>query len=338
MTRERGSKAIKRCGLQTNPVSKERQSMMKSIFVQVFILVVVSTVFIACGAETSNDVNDVSEESESDGVCSPDCDDKECNFFYGEYCGECDLNERCLQGSCIVLDDSMALIPAGSFMMGCNSPIDDHCDSSENPYHEVNVSEFEIDITEVTVAQYRACVEDDGRCFEPLTYPYCNWGVLGRYSHPVNCIHWDGAKTYCRWAGKRLCSEAEWEKAARGTDGRIYPWGNEEATCDRAVMSNNSIYGYGCGDVRTWPVGLKPAGIYGLYDMAGNVWEWVEDDKHYNYEGAPDDGNAWLENNIGPGVLRGGGFRNTSVSLRASNRYTINPDHAVHYLGVRCCR
>ena len=226
-------------------------------------------------------------------------------------------------------------------MMGCNTDIDDNCDGDgrEEPYHEVNVPRFEIDVTEVTVGQYRVCVEDGGFCSEPGTGGYCNWDESDRESHPVNCVTWNQGKAYCEWSGKRLCSESEWEKSARGTDGRIYPWGNEEATCDRAVMRSSGDV-YGCGEDRTWPVGSKPAGVYGLYDMSGNVYEWVEDNWHSDYDGAPDDGESWVENpRSGFRVIRGGSFYFTSAYLRASNRLVVSPIVAYDfYFGARCCR
>ena len=222
-------------------------------------------------------------------------------------------------------------------MMGCNDSIDENCYDDEFPYHEVNVSEFEIDVAEVTQGQYRACVEHNGSCPEPVSSPtheYCNWSESDREDHPANCISWSKASAYCEWVGKRLCSESEWEKAARGTDERIYPWGNEEPSCDRTVMTNGI---YGCGEDRTWPVGSKPIGVHGLHDMAGNVWEWVEDDYHNTYEGAPSGGGAWIENPRTSKIIRGGGLGGDNVNLRVSERYNCSFSER-GYIGVRCCR
>ena len=253
---------------------------------------------------------------------------------YGEICSE---GECCSDGKC---SSPMVTIPGGDFMMGCNASIDDNCHRSgnEEPYHEVNVPDFEIDVIEVTIGQYRSCVEDNSSCSEPLTiYSYCNWRYNNREDHPVNCVTWYNAKEYCEWSGKRLCSESEWEKAARGSDGRIYPWGNEEVSCDRAVMSDG---GAGCGAFRTWSVASKPVGLHGLYDMAGNVWEWVEDDYHGTYDGAPNDGSAWVENPRSANrVIRGGGLTtSSSAALRASYRNDENPDNDSDGFGARCCR
>ena len=221
-------------------------------------------------------------------------------------------------------------------MMGCNSS-DSNCTDSARHDHEVDVPEFKIDATEVTVGQYRLCVEDNSNCSEPLTYSsYCNWNFSVREDHPVTCVSWYQAREYCAWSGKRLCSESEWEKASRGTDGRIYPWGNEEATCDRAVM-NEGIEG--CGENRTWPVGSKPSGVYGLYDMSGNVLEWVEDDWHDNYSNGPDDGNAWVENpRASSRVKRSGSCYYGAVDLHSYYRDFGDPGVSNYYLGVRCCR
>ena len=223
-------------------------------------------------------------------------------------------------------------------MMGCNSESDENCneDSSEEPYHEVNVPDFDIDITEVTVGQYRTCV-DNGSC-ERLTdtSTNCNYRYSDREEHPVNCINWNRAKNYCERNNKKLCSEAEWEKAARGTDERVYPWGDEESTCDRAVMNEGVA---GCGENRTWPASSKPAGINGLYDMAGNVSEWVEDDRHNDYTGAPADGSAWVEiQRPSSGISRGGSFKHSTGWLRASYRDFKNITERSDGLGFRCCR
>ena len=177
-------------------------------------------------------------------------------------------------------DGSMVLVPAGEFWMGC-SRRDSSCDGDEKPGRKVYLDAFEIDRTEGTVAQYRACVEA-GRCPHPQTDEYRNWGKSGRDDHPINGVSWSDANTYCRWAGKQLPTEAQWEKAARGTDGRVYPWGDEKASCRYAVMDDG---GSGCRTFGTMPVGSKPAGAspYGALDMAGNVLEWTADwyAKHY---------------------------------------------------------
>ncbi|MCX5867593.1 MAG: formylglycine-generating enzyme family protein [Proteobacteria bacterium] len=229
----------------------------------------------------------------------------------------------------------MILIPAGEFMMGCNSAVDNQCGNNEKPYHRISLDSYYIDKYELTVDQYAQCVQA-GKCSNPGTGQYCNWGNSGRGNHPVNCVDWDQADSYCGWAGKRLPTEAEWEKAARGTDGRKYPWGNQTATCDYAVMSQG---GNGCGCDSTWSVGSKTAGasLYGVMDMAGNVWEWVQD----WYEGGYYK-NSPAQNPQGPSsgryrVLRGGSWDFTNY-LRVANRSHNLPSLRLNGYGFRCVR
>jgi formylglycine-generating enzyme required for sulfatase activity len=202
----------------------------------------------------------------------------------------------------------MVYIPAGEFIMGS-----DEGDSDERPVHTVYLDAFHIDRTEVANAQYQACVEA-GACDAPSNTTYYDNSNYAQ--HPVVHVSWDDADAYCRWAGKRLPTEAEWEKAARGTDGRRYPWGNSEPDCNKA--NYNDCVGL------TTEVGSYPAGasLYGVLDMAGNVWEWVADwyDPGY-YSQSP------TRNPPGPDsgelrVLRGGSwYRSTPSGIRCALRY-----------------
>lgn len=160
----------------------------------------------------------------------------------------------------------MIQIPAGPFSMGDNQG----SGGDEDPEHQVELSLFWMDKTEVTTAQYQACV-DAGSCAPAGQFANCNAPLAERGPHPVNCVDWAQADSYCRWAGKRLPSEAEWEKAARSADRRRYPWG--DAPPDAARLNFNNIAG------ATEPVGSHPSGAspYGLLDMAGNVLEWTAD-------------------------------------------------------------
>lgn len=236
--------------------------------------------------------------------------------------------------------DGMVLIPAGHFMMGCNSAVDTLCEADELPYHQVYLADYYIDITEVTVSQYAACV-DAGVCtppFEPGSN--CSWEIEGRDEYPMTCIDWFQSAAFCTWVGRRLPTEAEWEKAARGTDGRIYPWGNQVASCDYAVMADPAIDGRGCGREDVWPVCSKPAGNspYGLCDMAGNVWERTADwyDEGY-YAVSPETDPRGPVAGTGR-VSRGGSIALLAglQKLRASHRMSHAPSAVDGLLGFRC--
>ncbi len=244
----------------------------------------------------------------------------------------------------------MVLVPAGAFWMGCNPEVDSECEDDEKPGRNVHLDAFQIDKTEVTVEQYGRCVQA-GRCKKPRTSVgisanYYNWEKPGREKHPINGVDWSDAKSFCEWSGKRLPTEAEWEKAARGTDGWKYPWGHQEANCESTVMDDRSTRGSagdktdGCGEDRTWPVCSKEIGnsLYGLCDMAGNLWEWVLDryKKDY-YSGGP------RRNPSGPvsgkeRVLRGGSWYEEPSSARASNRYYLDPVLRDDRYEFRCAR
>ena len=228
------------------------------------------------------------------------------------------------------------VVPAGPFWMGCNDAVDPECSDDEYPYHEVTLPEFRIDKTEVTLTDYAVCL-DAGRCEAPDSGARCNWDVGARDGHPVNCISWSQAQNYCTSLGRRLPTEAEWEKAARGTRGWRYPWGNDEASCDFAVFHSDS--GSSCGrEQPTWPVCSKMGGEspYGACDMAGNVFEWVADwyEEGY-YEESP------AASPTGPAsgtmrVLRGGAWLFGAEYLRSSHRSAIDPSIRDVTLGFRC--
>ena len=268
------------------------------------------------------------------GVCTdcvPDCAGKDCgDDGCGGSCGSCPDGGDCLNGMCA--PENMVGVPAGQFWMGCNEAVDSDCGDSEFPYHQVDVPVFSIDATEVSVSAYQQC-EAIGLCPTPdVGSVYCTWGEVGKEDHPVNCISLDAAASYCEWRGKRLCTEAEWEKAARGTDERIYPWGDEQPTCEIAAM-------VGCpGDTVPVESYADVPSPYGAIQLAGNVYEWVQDCLHTSYTNAPDDGSAWLEDcQYDSHIWRGGAFTSPAYYLRTSCRQGDPPETTHSSVGFRCC-
>jgi serine/threonine-protein kinase len=226
---------------------------------------------------------------------------------------------------------SMMLVPADEFSMGSESG-----DEDEKPVHIVYLDAFWIDKTEVTNKMYSLCVSA-GACKEPTDKSSLiqsnYYGNSSFDNYPVIYVDWYMAKTYCEWAGRRLPTEAEWEKAARSTDGRIYPWGN--------TAPNKSLLNYtnteGIGDVTEvgkYPNGASP---YGAMDMAGNVFEWVSS----LYRSYPYDAMDGRENfdSSEDRVVRGGAWeRIYDSSLRSANRNGYRATVPLVYLGFRCAR
>jgi formylglycine-generating enzyme required for sulfatase activity len=265
--------------------------------------------------------------------CEPDCSGRSCgpDPVCGTSCGGCTGTDKCNAAGQCESDDGMVLVPSGAFRRGCNSVVDSECSSDESPYKTITLSAFKIDKTEVTVSAYKACV-NAGECSAPNTGNSCNWNVSGREDHPINCVDWAQANAYCAWAGKRLPTEAEWEKAARGTDGRKYPWGNQAIDCTKANYSGCVGSTTSVGD---YPSGASPDGAL---DMGGNVWEWVTDwyDSGY-YATSP------TTDPEGPSsgqyrVLRGGSWSRLPADARASNRLRDSPGFRFEDLGFRCAQ
>lgn len=218
-------------------------------------------------------------------------------------------------------------IPSGAFEMGSTASV------LEQPIHYVTIPGFELTRAEITVAEYMQCVSA-GACLPPANInPSCYWPQPGFEQYPVNCVSWDNSAAFCKWAGARLPSEAEWEYAARSS-GQLntFPWGADTPTCDYAVMLN-------CALTTPEPVCTKLLGhtVEGLCDMAGNVYEWVQDSWHVDYNGAPVDGSAW--EGTTQRMVRGGGFNSSFNQIRTSWRaLRYNPTHNDIPIGFRCAR
>ncbi len=240
-------------------------------------------------------------------------------------------------------------IPAGEFIMGSDPKMDALAFDDEKPQHRERVATFWVARVPVTVAQFAAFVEATGyrttaeekgsswawtgSKWEEVKGAHWraprgpNTSVNAKQDHSATQVSWLDATAFCRWAGVRLPTEAEWEKAARGTDGRIYPWGNNEPDKNLCNFSMNVK--------DTTPVGSYPAGKspYGLLDMAGNVWEWTQTKWRVNYN-TPADASP-------PGdaarVVRGGSFANNGRRVRCAVRHFNLPLNRYEHSGFRVC-
>jgi len=286
-----------------------------------------------------------------------DCDgewDEGCSTCVGTVCPAHPLGwpPACdAQGHCeyVPQDDPLlaeVFVPPGVFPMGSPEEEEERHEW-EGPVHEVTfASGFWIGKYEVTVEQYAECPD----CGAPSVADWSTQGLNtvedGRADHPQNGLQWQQAVDYCEWRGMRLPSEAEWEYAAKGPVHRTYPWGDEpEPTCanDTAVFDDSARRDE-CEGNGTMAVGSKPAGAAwsGALDMAGNLWEWVEDCWHDSYDEdgtRPEDGSAWTDNcSNSHRVYRGGSFYSGAAALRAAARNSDPPEHRVDYQGARCVR
>ena len=315
------------------------------------------------------------------GICIG-CGDSICNEDEGETCetcpddcGECSLEcdppcapalEECIQPGAggPVCAATMVPVTAGDFYQGCNTTLDGKCScpgGQECNLHKVTTDAYGIEVTEVTNAQYVSFLNNNGNSceggncvdaasgFVQVGEIAGVWSVIdGKEDYPMIEVTWDGATAYCEWRcpNCRLCSESEWEKAARGGcefyvdcpgESRVWPWGNTPpASCDgqTAVYHNCNCSGKAC------PVGTHPDGIspYQVLDLAGNVEEWVADSRHNNYMGAPTNGTAWFDAGDSYRMSRGGTYAGTDYQMRVSSRNNHNKAGCEPSLGLRCCR
>lgn len=232
-------------------------------------------------------------------------------------------------------------VPAGEFMMGS-----DDGDEDEKPMHSVYLDAFWIDRTEVSNQQYMECVAD-AACTIPSssysTYGMDYYDISAFKDYPVTFVSLPQAKEYCEWAGRRLPSEAEWEKAARGTDNRKFPWGNEFNSAYLNFGDKNGVekknLSWDDGYAATAPVGSYPMGAspYGALDMAGNVWEYVADryDEEY-YRISPQSNPAGPS--AGDLLLRGGSFGDDFNFITTTYRHDVSGFKGDYAAGFRCAQ
>lgn len=307
--------------------------------------------------ECGNDVKEPGEVCDGEDLGGETCESQ--GFLGGgelaclDDCSGFDVL-NCIFDEC---GDGWVLIPVGEFQMGCNSsgePCSAGGSTNESPRHTVTLSAYCIQLTQVSVAQYREC-RHSGHCTGPPrdtdSDDHCNWTATpkDREDHPINCVNWADSRQYCQWVGGDLPTEAQWEKAARGgkDDQRTYPWGDApQPNCESCNCSF-------CGDPPqppgTWPVGYiaGTAGDspYGLKDMCGNVWEWTLDCYEENFyatcgEDCVNPVNK-IEGCTGSRVLRGGSYANDNNPSQyrvVYRNHQNNPQDRYSTYGFRCVR
>ncbi len=228
--------------------------------------------------------------------------------------------------------DGMVLlyVPAGEFRMG-SAGTEQDAQLDEQPQHAVYLDAFWIDRTEVTNAMYAKCIQA-GACQPPWQSSSSQFGNPRFANYPVAGMTWLRAKAYCEWAGRRLPTEAEWEKAARGTDGRLYPWGN--------AVPNSQLLNFDAALGNTVEVGSYPAGAspYGALDMAGNLWEWVADWYQHDYYAHSPSTNPPGPEPQAYHSCRGGSWNSSAPFVRAAYRGNDDPGKCDGLAGIRCAR
>lgn len=237
----------------------------------------------------------------------------------------------------------MMEIPGGKFIMGSESRY-----KNEHPVHEVSLETFWMDQIEVTNSMYAEFLNANGNQVEDgfswfdaenpkrqIQLVDNTWQVVDDKSdHPVVDVNWYGARAYCEWVGARLPTEAEWEYAARGgLDEKLYPWGDKKPVCE-AEASNGANY-FSCGEGGTKSVRSFAANGYGLYDMSGNVMEWVED-WYAIYPGGESENPLLAGKYEQFKVLRGGAWGDAGNIIRVAFRFQTVPSYSNHFIGFRC--
>ncbi len=248
--------------------------------------------------------------------------------------------------------EGMSLIPEGEFEMGSDTA---EANDDERPVHTVYVDAFYMDKHEVTVGEYREFVQKTG-------HRAPDWDKVSRYSptdqSPIVFVSWHDAMAYAKWKGKRLPTEAEWEKATRGgVSGRSYPWGNAAPDGTQCNFADKNIAHFWWADeetddgyAHTAPVGSYPDNAYGLHDMAGNVWEWCLDEYDPGFYAISPDTNPFSEVDTieaiidtfssvqTPRVLRGGSWLVTVLGVRSAVRFRLDPSSTNNSVGFRCAK
>ncbi len=222
-------------------------------------------------------------------------------------------------------DAPLMLVPAGNFTMG---------DDVESPQREIYLDAFYIDRYEITTGRYAKFLEATGSAHPPDGWESLKLATGAEL--PVIGVDWNDAAAYCKWAGRRLPTDAEWEKAARGTDGRTYPWGNDLPTLDHANHQNASAEAYdgGLRNVGTHPAGRSP---YGVDDLAGNASEWAADWYADSFPRSERRNPKGPETGVAR-VVRGSGRFDPADRLIVTKRYHANPDTRMEDIGFRCAR
>ncbi len=245
------------------------------------------------------------------------------NFASWIFCAIAVLIFLPLDVVCAKAPADMVLVPEGKFIMGSKIG-----DKDEEPVHEVYLDAFYIDKYEVSNSQYNKFVKA-----AKARKSYCaDNPMFNKPNQPVVCISWDDAASYCKWVKKRLPTEAEWEKAARGTDGRLFAWGQKWISAN--ANSNASDL------AKPAPVGSYPKGVspYGAYDMSGNVWEWCADWYSENYYHLSPQRNPKGQSLGDSRVIRGGGWFDLPAQVTVTNRYDSHPLVRYNGIGFRCAR